>query len=231
MRFWSLFLIMGLIVACGGPPQKALDEAERAILDAEATSECAQEKFQAAQALLEEARDLSAQKKYAEAERKARAAERLANEAREEAELTWEECQRRQELLRQARRDPDTTSQQKPEPEEALSLQTIHFDYDSFEISETSREILRENARWIQQNQGYRIILEGHTDERGSSAYNLALGERRAMMVRQYLQQLGIPGERLQILSYGEEKPVAFGQTEMDFRQNRRVEFIPRSTQ
>ncbi|MFU8803361.1 MAG: peptidoglycan-associated lipoprotein Pal, partial [Bradymonadaceae bacterium] len=134
-------------------------------------------------------------------------------------------------LERQARAETNITEETtRPADEEVeeLKLMTVYFPYDSTEISEDSQKALEENIRWLRANPDSTIVLEGHTDERGTPEYNLALGERRAHHIRRYLVQRGVNDQRLQILSYGEEKPVAFGQSESDFARNRRVEFIPR---
>ncbi|TXD39432.1 OmpA family protein [Lujinxingia vulgaris] len=233
--FWSktpiLIALTLLLSACPKPPQEALDAAEAAVLAAEGRKDCAGEKFAAAEALLEEARAHVAAEEYEAAERKARAAERLAREAQEQADETWEDCQRRLEAARRAAEGGTQTQPTEVEqetPEEDLKLTTVLFPYNSAEISETSRQALETNLRWLRQNPDATILLEGHTDERGTSEFNVALGERRARFVRDYLVQRGIEAERLSTLSYGEEKPVAFGQSEDDFARNRRVEFLPR---
>ncbi len=221
------------LLGCPKPPQKALDDAERALLEAQEKSDCAGEKFRAAEKLLAEARALVEKEDYDAAERKARAAEKLAIEAREYAELTWEDCQRRKELERQAQNQNasntgGTVGETDNDPSgEQLVLSTVYFPYDSAEMDPASKQALEDNMRWLRKNAARSVILEGHTDERGTAEYNLALGERRARVVRQYLIQFGIDSERLIILSYGEEKPIAFGQTEGDFGRNRRVEFLP----
>jgi peptidoglycan-associated lipoprotein len=215
---------------CASAPTEAMSAAEKAILDARGVKDCANEKFLAAQRLLEEAEKLVAQERYDEAERKARAAEKLAVEAKKEGELNWEECQRRAAMAEKAANpEADTQDDEQTQPvEENLSLATIYFEYDSAGLSQQARAILAENVRWMRKNEDKRIILEGHTDERGTPEYNLALGESRARRVKEYLAQLGVDVDRLSILSYGEEKPAAFGATPSDFAKNRRVEFVPR---
>ncbi len=227
----SSLLILVFMAGCPKAPQKALDDAERALLDAQDKSDCAGEKYRAAEKLLEEARVLVEKKDYDGAERKARAAEKLALEAREYADLNWEDCQRRLELARQAQNPKPAPVEESTgsdyDEEEQLRLSTLYFGYDSSEVASDSRNALEENVRWLRTNKDKPVVLEGHTDERGTAEYNLSLGEKRARGVRQYLIQLGIDGDRLSILSYGEEKPAAYGQTESDFSRNRRVEFIP----
>ena len=106
------------------------------------------------------------------------------------------------------------------------SLQTVYFDYDRSEIRSDATPMLRANADQINQNAGWgRVTIEGNCDERGSEEYNLALGERRAGSVRQYLVDLGVPGTRLDIVSFGESKPAVMGHDESAWKWNRRADF------
>lgn len=106
-------------------------------------------------------------------------------------------------------------------------LKTVNFDYDSSTLSSESRRQLSENAEWIKTNAKTTVQIEGHCDSRGSVEYNLALGERRAKAVKNYLVSLGIDSKRLTIISYGEEKPVAMGDSEDAYTKNRRANFVP----
>lgn len=111
------------------------------------------------------------------------------------------------------------------EPGSKYGLQTVHFDYDSSTLRSDAMTTLRENADKIKQVPGVIIQLAGHCDSRGTQEYNMALGERRALAVREYLIQLGVPGDRLITISYGKEFPAATGENEDAWAQNRRVEF------
>lgn len=111
------------------------------------------------------------------------------------------------------------------EPGSQYGLQTVYFDYDSNTLRPDAMAILRENAEKIKQVPNVIIQLAGHTDERGTQEYNLALGERRALAVRQYLIQMGISGDRLITISYGKEFPAILGSDESAWAKNRRVEF------
>ncbi|MBE0599040.1 MAG: peptidoglycan-associated lipoprotein Pal [Desulfuromonadales bacterium] len=106
-------------------------------------------------------------------------------------------------------------------------LAKIYFEFDSYTLSAEARQVLQNNAEWLRLNPTVRLIIEGHTDERGSDAYNLSLGERRARAAREYLATLGVDQKRVSILSFGEERPVADGQGEEIWGQNRRGEFVP----
>lgn len=103
---------------------------------------------------------------------------------------------------------------------------TIYFSYDSTEIDPRFAGILRRVSTHLQNNPSGRLRLEGHTDERGTRAYNLALGERRAQNVRDMVLDLGVLAEQVDLVSYGEEVPAVIGQDEDAWRQNRRVELI-----
>jgi len=108
-----------------------------------------------------------------------------------------------------------------------LDFETVYFDFDSYEIRSDARPALRENADAIGAGAGggARITVEGHCDERGSSEYNLALGERRANAVKRYLVDLGVPSSRLRTVSFGEDRPAVQGHDESAWRYNRRAEF------
>lgn len=106
------------------------------------------------------------------------------------------------------------------------ALETIYFDFDKFDLREHDREILTRNAGLLLGVVKGKIQIEGHCDERGSAEYNLALGERRARSAMNYLVTLGVPAERLSIISYGEEKPVDPGHNEEAWAKNRRAEFV-----
>ena len=106
-------------------------------------------------------------------------------------------------------------------------LSTIFFDYDKAALTSSAKGTLKANADWIRANPKVTIQIEGHTDSRGSTEYNLSLGERRAKSVRVYLEGLGVEGRRLTVLSYGEEKPLAQGDSESAYSKNRRANFVP----
>jgi peptidoglycan-associated lipoprotein len=106
------------------------------------------------------------------------------------------------------------------------NVQTVYFDYDKSEIRPDQMSRLQSNARWLKQNPTVRFTIEGHCDERGSQEYNLALGDRRANAVREFLISQGIPEANMKVISYGEERPVCREETEDCFQRNRRAEFV-----
>lgn len=105
-------------------------------------------------------------------------------------------------------------------------LQTVYFAFDSAELTPTAQQTLRSNAQWLKSNPGYKIVIQGHCDERGTIEYNLALGERRANAVRDYMTSLGTSRNSMRVVSYGEERPAAPGHDESAWSQNRRAEFL-----
>jgi peptidoglycan-associated lipoprotein len=105
-------------------------------------------------------------------------------------------------------------------------LATVYFAFDSYELDDQNRMVLQQNADWLQDNPNYNIRVEGHCDERGTIEYNLALGERRASAVRDYLVSLGVDAFRIRIVSYGEEDPEDPGHDEAAWARNRRAVFV-----
>ncbi len=105
-------------------------------------------------------------------------------------------------------------------------LKTVYFDYDSSSLNSQAISILRDNAEKIKQVPNVIIQVAGHCDERGTQEYNLALGERRAQSVREHLRQLGVSGDRLITISFGEEAPEVSGNNESAWSRNRRCEFL-----
>lgn len=106
------------------------------------------------------------------------------------------------------------------------ALDKIYFDFDSANISESARDTLSKNAAEIMKDRSVKIRIEGNCDERGSTEYNLALGERRAKAARKYLVTMGVKPERLSVISYGEEKQAVQGSDESAWAKNRRDEFV-----
>ena len=101
----------------------------------------------------------------------------------------------------------------------------IFFAFDSFELTPESRDVLTAKADSLKKYSLFNIVIEGHCDERGTSEYNLALGERRAKAASEFLSQLGISGDRMTIVSYGKERPLDPSKGESAWSKNRRDEF------
>jgi peptidoglycan-associated lipoprotein len=138
-------------------------------------------------------------------------------EAIEEEDL---DAQRRQaEAAAQAARE-------KQEAREAFTNIDIYFDYDSAVLKTEAQQKLQEKADFMKADKEVTVIIEGHCDSRGTNEYNLALGEKRARTVMDYMVTLGISPKRFTIISYGEERPQAVGDTEEDWALNRRAHFV-----
>lgn len=110
--------------------------------------------------------------------------------------------------------------------EPPVSLQDVYFDYDRFAIRDDAKAALEANAAVLKSDASRKILIEGHCDERGTSDYNLVLGEKRARAARQYLQDLGIDGSRVQITSFGKEKPFCTEHNPTCWQSNRRAHFV-----
>lgn len=108
----------------------------------------------------------------------------------------------------------------------AAGLRDVFFTYDSFSITDEGRHALSGNAEWARSNPYAQLKIEGHCDERGTSAYNLVLGEKRAKAVRNYLVELGVAPTHLSVVSYGKERPFCTEHTESCYSQNRRGHLV-----
>ncbi|MDA8456841.1 peptidoglycan-associated lipoprotein Pal [Acidovorax sp. GBBC 3334] len=100
----------------------------------------------------------------------------------------------------------------------------VYFDFDSYVVKPEYQSLIEQHARFIKANQGRKVMIEGHTDERGGREYNLALGQKRAEAVRRSLGLLGVPDSQVEAVSFGKEKPAAQGGSEDSYAQNRRAE-------
>mgnify|MGYP001570727654 CR=1 FL=1 len=116
-----------------------------------------------------------------------------------------------------------------PEPEVIMikdaDFKTVYFDFDKYNLVDSAKAALDLNAAILKGNPSVMLRVEGHCDERGTVEYNLALGERRAKSCRDYLTGLGIDGNRLEVISYGKERPAVMGSNEGAWARNRRGEF------
>ena len=155
-----------------------------------------------------EAKEEAVAKAQAEAAEKARveAKAKAENEAEEKAKIEAEE-------------------EAKAGAIKAFQAEDIHFDLDRYDIKEGDREILKSLAEWLLDNNNMKVEIEGHCDERGADEYNLALGDRRAHSVMQYMTMLGVTSERISATTYGEEKPLCTEPTEDCWWRNRRAHF------
>ena len=108
----------------------------------------------------------------------------------------------------------------------SVELRPVYFDFDRSNIRPDQVERITHNGNYILNNPRVRVRIEGNTDERGTREYNMALGERRAMSAKKYLMDMGVAAGRLETMSYGEERPIAIGQNEEAWSQNRRADFV-----
>lgn len=105
-------------------------------------------------------------------------------------------------------------------------LKPAFFDYDKADIRGDSRDVLATNATWLKKYSSVQFTIEGHSDERGTAQYNLALGDRRANAAKDYLVSLGVDASRIKTVSYGKERPFATGHDEDSWQKNRRAHFV-----
>ncbi len=106
------------------------------------------------------------------------------------------------------------------------TLQDVYFDFDKSVLTSATRDALAKHAEWLQGHSGIKVVIEGHCDERGTEQYNMALGDRRATGVKNYLISLGILSTRVRTISYGEMRPKVQGDGEWAWSQNRRCHFV-----
>lgn len=104
-----------------------------------------------------------------------------------------------------------------------VSADRIFFGFDQYNVDAEDQATLQSQAQWLQRNSAVRVTLEGHADERGTRDYNIALGERRANAAKNYLASLGVDPNRIQVISYGKERPAELGSTEEAYAKNRRA--------
>ena len=132
---------------------------------------------------------------------------------------------------------PATMAEMEPQPEAPVHISVdelnrkgyvrdAFFDYNQYEIRPDQRDTLTKDGAWLRERPTVKILIEGHCDERGTAQYNMALGQQRAEAVKDYLVQLGIDPARIQIISYGKERPFVTGHDERAWAQNRRDHFL-----
>jgi len=135
------------------------------------------------------------------------------------------EAYRRAEAERQAKLRELEMSERLQEEIRLFESETIHFDFDKSELKPEARAILVKKAEWLRMHPEFSVRIEGHCDERGTNEYNLALGERRANAAWKFLNALGISGDSISTISYGEERPLDPGHNEEAWAKNRNDQF------
>jgi peptidoglycan-associated lipoprotein len=149
----------------------------------------------------------------------------------EEDTAAEEEAARQAEMERQKALEAERLAEEEAKRVAMMALnmfqsEDLYFDFDSSVLKPMSQEVLQRKADWMNENMDATVIIEGHCDERGTAAYNLALGERRADSAKDFLVNLGIAADRVTTISYGEEKPVDPGHNEEAWAKNRRAHFV-----
>jgi peptidoglycan-associated lipoprotein len=143
-------------------------------------------------------------------------------------EALREEALRRKSLkedsLKEAAAPKEASARE--EASRTVNLESIYFDFDQAVVRQDQKEIMTKNAQWLKTNPQARIKIEGNCDERGTAEYNLALGQRRADVTKDFLEGLGIASKRMQTISYGFERPLVRGVDETTWAKNRRVDFV-----
>jgi peptidoglycan-associated lipoprotein len=112
------------------------------------------------------------------------------------------------------------------DPQGILAKRSVYFDLDSYIVRDEFRPVIEAHARYLTSNRARRVAIQGHTDERGGSEYNLALGQKRAEAVRQALALLGVSEAQMEAVSFGKEKPKALGTDEPAWAENRRADIV-----
>ena len=112
--------------------------------------------------------------------------------------------------------------------DDPLGQRVVYFDFDSSNLTPEAQRVVEAHAQYLTSNPGMAVVLEGHADERGTREYNLALGERRANSVLNYLIVNGASRSQIEVVSYGEERPAQQGQSDSAYGRNRRVEVVAR---
>ena len=217
-----------LILSAAGCAKKTADlelDAARAAMDQarqRRADDCAKETFRAAEAALTEARLLADDGEIEEAQKKASQAQTLAEQA---AAASAPGCDELADSNAKPNNETENASRAaKTNLRLEDTLRTIYFDYNDATIREESKAVLSQVAEALVSHPSESIEVEGHCDVRGSTEYNLHLGERRARSVQKYLLAQGVAPDQVSIISYGEERPVDLGQTERAHQLNRRAE-------
>jgi peptidoglycan-associated lipoprotein len=112
------------------------------------------------------------------------------------------------------------------DPNNILSKRSVYFDYDKYDVNAEYRPLIEAHAKYLLEHPQTNITLQGNADERGSREYNLALGQKRAVAVKQVLNVLGVPDKQIETISFGKEKPKALGHDEASWSQNRRADIV-----
>lgn len=225
-------LSLSLLLACATkePPASLLQDAQDALTGADNAEECATQTYLLAQKALQEAKAAAEAGDEETARQKARLAASLAKQAREEAALNAEECERRRNMRAAVAEKLDDSSYVASPvvPSDDYQFEMIYFDFDEASLSSSATQSLVSNVEVLKKKPSIRIALASHTDDRGTTEYNIALSQKRGESVKQYATTMGVDASRLTVVPYGKEMPASFGSREQDYALNRRVEFVER---
>jgi peptidoglycan-associated lipoprotein len=112
------------------------------------------------------------------------------------------------------------------DPKGALAKRSVYFDFDSYAVRDDGKPVVENHSGYLSKNKGRKVLIQGNTDERGGSEYNLALGQKRAEAVRKSMAALGVPEAQMEAVSLGKEKPKATGSNEAAWAENRRADLV-----
>lgn len=231
-------IVLLLCLNCVKRPDAEINAAKdalKAAKEAEAPK-YAPDEYQSAEEMLNKAIAQVEENKYKDAKTSAISAKERADlakelalkrKAEEQKQPTQEEVKFKEPVLGEIPEEEKTGEKGSlGEGVKVKSLPTIYFEFDSYTLSEEARNNLSNSADWLKAHSSLKVLIEGHCDERGTEEYNLALGEKRAKSVKDYLVQLGVSSENISTISYGEEFPVDARHNEEAWAKNRRAEFV-----
>ena len=231
----AAFVFTMLCSCAGNPPKDERELAEKAFADAEAGKDCDRENYLAAEELLNQAREEINKKNYDKAKELFKAVKEKSDAIAKYYSEHPDECMKEkgssETTADEGRiKEEDTTSAEAADPaadpkNPEMEFQVVHFEYNEYTILAEDLPKVELMAQWMVNFPERVVRIEGHADERGSNDYNLSLGEKRAMEVKNKLIQAGIDSERIKIVSYGEERPVDPASNEEAWFKNRRAEF------
>ena len=212
-------------------PTTTVAQAAAAVELAEASAVCAPDKFDRAEGFLAIARLADAAGDEQATAVNAKRAVDMADQVRNQYAILWPACEGTV-----AEKIDDALEEVSPNRSVSIvvgvgevdqgELNRVYFGYDSEQLDANDKELLYKVDTWLEENPSKDLVIEGHADDRGTDAYNLALGERRAYSVKQFLVTMGTDPDRLRVVTYGEEDPaVEDADSPREYRQNRRVEF------
>ena len=209
------------LAACGArAPTDSMEAARNAIEMSADAEPCAEAEYRAAANLLEQAEEAFASRDYARARQLADAATLQAERARQTAIANAEDCDRMRNMTEEVEEVQADRNTNAVDADPDYEFVAVYFDFDQAALTEDMRRTLNAHSDQMIADDRYLMRIEGHCDRLGSTEYNLALGDRRARSVKDYLVRRGVPAGRVSTLSYGAELPISSRD-----RENRRAEF------